>query len=622
MSSQEMLFFEYNYFETFGESFTVSNRTKVCCKLDCYALKYARSVISRCFENGKDAVVHLIIGIPDHIITKIGADYSEHPEGYVLEVSGEEINIFASTTRGLIYGVSTLRRLIEAELLSGLLLYDRPDKVVRGYRVYLPGRDSIEDFEEMIDTLIEYKYNSVIMEVGGAMEYKRHPEINETWHTFCTHVNSIPNEANRIQRETPQMKWAKDSIHSENGRGNFISQEQVRRIVNYCKEREITVIPEVPSLSHSDYIVMPHPELNERVYDEYPDTYCPSNPKSYEILFDIIDEVVEVFEPEFLNIGHDEVYSIALCDRCRGKDPVELFVNDIRKINDYLKSKHVKAMMWCDKLFNAHQGEFPVGGALIERFGIPEMYQSRCQIPNDITLLNWYWSLCEPEEQKLLTEELGFRMIYGNYVAIQHTNYRETSWNVDGAFVSNWGYSEEEYMQRNQQYYALVTTAYVLWSSTYSDADKDRLLQKAETELHNRYLSNIVGNDYIEIIHTTDEVKEDGYFWCGHYIYDEDWVLGHYCVTYSDGSQAALEVRYGYNITSSTLLPGSIDYSRALGACLPCVIDGRQYYKTAYTNPYPQKEITAIVFEAIENHTVEMLHDHIKICSKSEKSIV
>lgn len=617
MINSDVMFFEYNYYESFGEAFFLSGKTTVNSDVDCYAKRYAQRVVDKCGDNGTECTINLVVGSDETIKSRLGEVYSANPEGYSIEVSGKEINICSPTTRGLIYAVSTLKRFVENNSLSDMLLFDYPDKEVRGYRVYLPGRDSLDAFEEMIDNLVYYKYNSIIMEVGGAMEYKRHPEINQKWEEFATHVNSIPSEADRIQKKTPQLKWAKDSIHAENGGGSYLTQDEVRRIVKFCKEREITVIPEVPSLSHSDYIVMAHPDLNERVYDQYPDTYCPSDPKSYEILFDILDEVVEVFEPQYLNIGHDEVYSIALCDKCKGKDPIKLFVDDIIKINDYLKTKNVRAMMWCDKLFNAYQGEFPVGGSLIERFGIPEMYPCRNTIPRDITLLNWYWSLCEPEEQTLLTDELGFDMVYGNYVALEHKNYRQTSKNVRGAFASNWGYSEEEYMQRNQQYYSLVTNAYVLWSKTYDESQKETLLRKTEKELHNRYLNNVVGSDYIEITHTTDIQKDDGYFWCGHYIYDKDWVLGHYHVTYSDGSVTKLEVRYGYNITNSQLEPGSIDYSRALGATIPEVANGKMYYKTAYTNPYPKKEIQSVEFVPVNDEKVDFLKDSIKTVSRN-----
>ena len=220
------------------------------------------------------------------------------------------------------------------ELKEGVI-FDYPDKPVRGYRVFTPGYHETKDFEAMVDMLIEYKYNTIMIEVGGAMEYKKHPIINEEWVKYCKEVNKSPYEAERIQRKT--FKWSKNSIHTNNGGGGFISQEQMKTVVAYCKERGLEVIPEVPSLSHSDYIVRAYPELNERKEDTYPDTYCPSNPKSYEVLFDILDEVIDVFEPEYINIGHDEGYTFAKCDKCKDKEPVDLFVGDIIKINDYLQ---------------------------------------------------------------------------------------------------------------------------------------------------------------------------------------------------------------------------------------------------------------------------------------------
>ena len=102
-------------------------------------------------------------------------------------------------------------------------------------------------------------------------------------------------------------------------------------------------------LSHSDYLLMPHPELAERAEDPYPDTYCPSNPGSYELLFDLLEEVIEVLEPKIVNIGHDEYYSVGLCDKCKNKPAEELLAGDITKIHDFLAERGVKTMMWGDK---------------------------------------------------------------------------------------------------------------------------------------------------------------------------------------------------------------------------------------------------------------------------------
>ena len=78
------------------------------------------------------------------------------------------------------------------------------------------------------------------------------------------------------------------------------------------------------SLSHCDYLVIPHREIAEHPDDPYPDSYCPSNPRSYELLFDVIDEVLDVFKPQTVNIGHDEWYSAGFCPECRKKDASDL----------------------------------------------------------------------------------------------------------------------------------------------------------------------------------------------------------------------------------------------------------------------------------------------------------
>ena len=61
-----------------------------------------------------------------------------------------------------------------------------------------------------------------------------------------------------------------------------------------------------------------------------------------------------MFNPEVINVGHDEFYSINVCDRCRKRlmDTDDLFAEDLTKIHDYLASKGVKTMFWCDKLLN------------------------------------------------------------------------------------------------------------------------------------------------------------------------------------------------------------------------------------------------------------------------------
>ncbi len=250
----------------------------------------------------------------------------------------------------------------------------------------LPPPDKLDDFKEFIDFLCVYKYNTVMLEVGGAMEYKRHPEINDGWVAYCAEMNEYPGKTRKIQG---QYDWEKNSIHSENGGGRFLSQDAVKDLAAYCRERMLEVIPEVPSLSHSDYLLTRHPELNERTEDPYPDTYCPSNPDSYKLLFDVFDEVIEVFQPATINIGHDEYYTIGLCEtmpRQEGRGPLRRrHSQDLRPLGRQGRPYDAlgREVPWTRTGVDG----VPIGGA--EKPKTPATYRAINMVPQDLRILHW-----------------------------------------------------------------------------------------------------------------------------------------------------------------------------------------------------------------------------------------
>ena len=106
----------------------------------------------------------------------------------------------------------------------------------------------------------------------------------------------------------------------------------------------------VPSLSHSEYLIGPHPYLAECDDELFPDTCCPQNEKLYEIIFDLYDEVIEVIAPKTIHIGHDEWWTMCVCEKCKNRDPGRLFAENVNKCYEYLASKGVDSMIWGDKL--------------------------------------------------------------------------------------------------------------------------------------------------------------------------------------------------------------------------------------------------------------------------------
>lgn len=621
MQSINNMFFQFRYVRPLGGAFTLNQASDITSDKEGYVLQYAQKTVVDLAKGTQKMQITLNHCYNDKVKNLMGDAFVDHAESYALHISDRNIDLYSSTERGLIYAVSTLRQLIEGNALSEMLIFDYPDKGVRGYRVYTPGEHNIDKFKDMVDMLLYYKYNSLIIEVGGAMEYKKHPAINEKWVEFCTEVNKSPFEADRIQKET--FPWEKNSIHTDNGDGSYITQEQMRDIVDYCKFRQIEVIPEVPSLSHSDYIVMAYPELNERIEDTYPDTYCPSNPKSYEVLFDIIDEVVEVFNPRYMNIGHDECYTLGKCPLCKSKDPVDLYAGDITTINNYLKTKGISAIMWGEKVYGNVYIEvdgvkLPFGGTGNPARDVPRLAECAGKIPTDVTLLQWYWSICSKDDEQNICN-MGYNMIYGNYQPYLLSDYRKRTDHVDGGFVSNWGSPQEEYMQRNGQNYSLLTTAWILWSGDYDGNMRGELHKMVKTQLYQRHLSSL-GSDIIEIEHTTDYNAPYKAFWCGYYIVPEDWLIGNHLVTYTDGTTAKLPVIYGYNIRESQSSGvGSKDVDsteavasseiEAMGASYSVIKNDKTYYRTAYKNPFPHKQIKNITYISQKDIAVEADYD-------------
>ena len=330
------MFFEPQYWEK-GEPLSLNKNAVV--EGVGYAKEVAEAMVGeQGTATGSIKKLRFVQGMPEG--ARVGGE-----EAYALIINAEEAVLYGMSERAEIYAAETLLQMANHEGICSGRLEDAPDCAFRGYRVYLPGRDAFDDFKKMVDTIVYYKYNYISLEVGGAMEYKRHPEINQKWLEFVADNRRYSGRTAEIQHA---CDWAKNSIHTDNGEGDVLTQDEVRELIAYCRKRGLEVYPEVPTLSHTDYICMAHPEIAERQEDPYPDTYCPYHPDTYKLVFDVLEEVIEVFQPKLINIGHDEFYSMCICERCKDKKPHEVFVHDVTKIHDFLAERGIRTAMWGD----------------------------------------------------------------------------------------------------------------------------------------------------------------------------------------------------------------------------------------------------------------------------------
>src|ERR1019366_1047610 len=215
-----------------------------------------------------------------------------------------------------------------------------------------------------------------------------------------------------------------------------------------------------------------------------PDTYCPSLPAVYKLLFDVYDEYIDVMKPKMIHAGHDEWrMPWGVCPRCRAKDPRELFAQDVNRIHAYLKGRGVRMAIWADYLLENVRGvkfgkpkvdgyDYQIPGALS-----PEQVMKL--IPKDILMFNWVWGYtADPKfppvtnEQRL--SEWGFESIYAN-MAPSIPNFRErtkASPKIIGGEPSAWLATTEFNFGKDHIANSFIGCAGMLWSGRDRSAEQ------------------------------------------------------------------------------------------------------------------------------------------------------
>jgi hypothetical protein len=371
---------------------------------------------------------------------------SPGPEGYVLQVDANHVLIAGWDDAGAFFGLQSLRQLLQAgkgKTVQGVKIKDWPNLHFRAIRLYVPGPDNIPYFKRFIsDFMALYKYNKVIIEFN-CMRLDNYPEVNTGWQEFVKYMQySRSNSTEGLRGEE------KNSSHYDAGDGFIIEKEAVKDLVNFANENFLEVIPEIPSLTHAYYLLTKHPELAEYPGDTWPDTYCPSNPKSYELMFGVYDEYLDVIKPKMVHIGHDEWWGAPtqLCPLCKGKDYSKLFAQDVQKLHGYFAKKGIKIAMWGDYLLESvrekgTQKRTSSTGVKYETPGALPPQVVKDMIPKDILIFNWFW-IDQLKEKEL--NDMGFEQLYGNFTPnISDWDQRIKKIKLAGGAPSSWASTNE-----------------------------------------------------------------------------------------------------------------------------------------------------------------------------------
>ena len=199
-----------------------------------------------------------------------GAKFQE--EAYHLLITSKGILLEATTPKGMYWGKQTLEQLKYTKNKKTYLpqcdITDWPAFRIRGFmhdvgRSYIP----VEELKREIGLLSRYKINV----------FHWHLTENQAWRLEC--------------KKYPQLN-APENMERE--KGKYYTLEEARQLVEFCKQHQVLLIPEIDMPGHSAAF--------ERTFK----TDMQSE-KGTQILKDIIDEVCETFDVPYLHIGTDEV---------------------------------------------------------------------------------------------------------------------------------------------------------------------------------------------------------------------------------------------------------------------------------------------------------------------------
>ncbi|HRG93871.1 MAG TPA: beta-N-acetylhexosaminidase, partial [Chitinophagaceae bacterium] len=294
---------------------------------------------------------------------------------YTLEVTPKGILINSNFNEPAFHAIQTFFQLIpvdpaakkEIPLVS---IFDHARFEYRGMhldcaRHFWP----VEFIKRYIDYLAYHKLNTfhwhLTDDQGWRIEIKKYPKLTSIggWRNG-TIIGRYPGKGN------DGLKY-----------GGYYTQEQVKEIVRYAKDRFIDVIPEIEMPGHASAAIAAYPELScfpkeptiqyfpkncswngdstgkqvQQTWGVFDDVFCAGQDKTFTFIQDVLDEIMPLFPSRYLHVGGDECPK-ENWKRCAGcqkrmqenklKDEHELQSYFIQRMEKYLNSKGKTLIGW------------------------------------------------------------------------------------------------------------------------------------------------------------------------------------------------------------------------------------------------------------------------------------
>ncbi len=236
-------------------------------------------------------------------------DASIPNEGYRLKVTASGVQLTASSEAGIFYGIQTIYQLLPPAIygkdayegvnweMPCVTIADQPRFGWRGIMLDVVRHWFTKDqVKQFIDDMVQFKFNLLHLHLsddqGWRIEIKSLPKLTEigAW---------------RAPRTGRWGEFTKPTPDEPKTYGGFYTQDDMRELIEYARQRYVNILPEIDIPGHSMAAVASYPELTcttdstyqvnagERFtfwpgdgtfYATIDNTLCPANEKVYVFL--------------------------------------------------------------------------------------------------------------------------------------------------------------------------------------------------------------------------------------------------------------------------------------------------------------------------------------------------
>ncbi|GAA6254536.1 hypothetical protein F070042J6_03880 [Bacteroides sp. f07] len=239
----------------------------------------------------------------------LNTNRNSQSEAYTLTIKSTYIKIEADSENGVFYALQSLFQLLDAasgqpKRLSTQTIIDSPRFSWRSFMLdearFFKGEAEVI---RLLDVMAQLKMNvfhwHLTDDQGWRIEIKKYPMLTE--------IGS--------KRKDSQSGGFNSKTYIGKPHEGFYTQEQIKRILAYAKERHIKVVPEIEMPGHASAAIASYPWLgssDEKIevpvrFGKLYSVYNVVEPHVQTFLKDVVSEVIDLFQCDVIHIGGDEV---------------------------------------------------------------------------------------------------------------------------------------------------------------------------------------------------------------------------------------------------------------------------------------------------------------------------